>query len=116
MMRDIGRGDVTDAYQPLFDKLTDVAFRYTNLQFYVIHADGHRYQTVRMNPNLTNRGGVPKVSNHNLMVHMVEGGSKALTMWTRFTVNPNTFQPVGIKEEWSRNAFQERPPGHAWIP
>ena len=116
-MQDVaGRSDLKSAYQPLFDKLTRVALQYPNLQFYVIHADGHRFQTVRLNPNLSNQAGRTPLSNHNLRAHMVEGTSRALTMWTRFTVDPNSFQPVTLKEEWSREAFNREPVGHAWIP
>ncbi|GKY90930.1 hypothetical protein MPSEU_000065800 [Mayamaea pseudoterrestris] len=111
-----GRTDIDSAYDPLFDKLTEVALKYPNLQFTVVHADGHRYQTLRMNSDLNNRGGSRTVSNQNLRVHMVEGGAKALTMWTRFTVDPTAFQPMTLKEEWSESAFNVAPYGHSWIP
>jgi hypothetical protein len=116
-----GRTDVPKVYQPLFDVLTQVALKYPNLQIYVIHADGHRFQTLRMNPELNNvasanNGTINHVTNHNLMAQMVEGTSRSLTTWVRFTVDPLSFQPVSVKEEWSRVAYNREPKGHSWVP
>jgi hypothetical protein len=117
-MKNIGRTDIKTVYGPLFDKLTEVARDHPELQIYVIHADGHRFQTLRLNPNLHNRNKISPGfhSNHNLMAQMVEGTSRALTMWTRLTVDPTSFQPVSVKEEWSLNAYNLKPEGHSWVP
>jgi hypothetical protein len=116
-MQDVAnRTNVALVYQPLFDKLKQVAKDHADLIIYVVHADGHRFQTLRLNSHLQN-DPTAFYSNQNLVAHMVEGLSRALTMWTRFTVDPNSFQPVSVKEEWSREAYYDREPiGHAWIP
>ena len=82
-------------YRPLFEKLTQVALANKDLMFYVVHSDAHYFQTLRMNPHKHN--GRNRVhSNHNLMIHMVEGSSRALTMYSRFTVDKEKFQPVTL--------------------
>lgn len=114
-----GSGDeIAYPYQPLFDKLTEVAFHYPDIMFYVVHADGHRLQTIRMNPGKHNMGvSEPRLkSHHNLMLHQVEGASRSLTMYSRFTVDPSSFQPVTHKQEWSQRAYNIEPLGHSWIP
>jgi len=50
------------------------------------------------------------------MIHQVEGGSRALTMYTKITVDKKDFQPVTLKQQWSKAAYNEAPPGHTWIP
>jgi len=42
--------EIERPFQPLFDKLTETAFSYPDLMFYVVHSDAHRFSTVRMNP------------------------------------------------------------------
>ena len=106
---------ISDPYSDLFAKFTNIALEYPEMMFYVVNADGHEFQTVRMNPALNNRPGY-LYSNHNLVLHMVEGSSRALTMYTRFFVDPDKFQPVGVKEEWSRAAYELDPYGHAFVP
>lgn len=109
--------NTTGPYTELFEKLTEVAFRHKNLMVYVIHGDGHRYSTTRMNPTLNNHGHAAKIqSHHNLVAHQVEGASRALTMYSRFLVDSTKLQPVTVKEEWSERAFAKIPVGHAWIP
>lgn len=107
--------NISDPYTDLFNQLTSVALQYPNLMFYVVHADGHKFQTMRMNPTFDNRPG-ELLSNQNLMIHMVEGDSRALTMFSRFTVDPQKFQPVAIQQEWSKAAYDAEPVGHTWIP
>ena len=108
--------EISKPYQPLFDRLTATALKYPKLMIYVVHADGHRFSSHRMNPNVDNRGKGRIDSHHNLMLHMVEGGSRALTMYSKFTVDDEAFQPVTLKQEWSRSAYNELPKGHAWDP
>lgn len=118
-MKDIAkRRDVPQVYQPLFNRLTRIAKEYRDLQIYVVHGQGQRFQTIRLNPNLHNRGteGLVFHTNHNLMAQMVDGSSRGMTMWVRLTVDPDSFQPVTVKEEWSRDAFNRPPLGHAWVP
>ena len=105
-------------YDPLFAKLTKTAFQYPKIIFYVVHADGHRFSDIRMNPGLHNQGlgTAAYYSHHNLMLHMVEGASRALTMYTKFTVDDASFQPVTLKQEWSEAAYNQVPRGHSWIP
>lgn len=112
------REEITYPYQPLFDKLTEVALRYPDLMFYVVHSDSHRIQTIRLNPGMHNTGlsGDSLKSHHNMMVHQVEGTSRALTMYSRFHVNPIKFQPVTHRQEWSRRAYNIEPKGHSWKP
>ena len=89
------KSPVRKPYVPLFRKLTEVALTYPELSFHVVHSDAHEFRTVRMNPHLHNS---PRTihSNHNLMIHMVEGNSRALTMYSRFTVDPTKFQPINL--------------------
>jgi hypothetical protein len=105
-------------YDPLFAKLTKTAFQYPKIMFYVVQADGHRFSDIRMNPGLHNQGlgTAAYYSHHNLMLHMVEGASRALTMYTKFTVDDASFQPVTLKQEWSEAAYNQVPRGHSWIP
>lgn len=119
-MRTLTGEEISNPYQPLFDKITEVALRYPNLMFHIVHADGHRYQTIRMNPTEQNTGltlNPPRLqSHHNVMIQQVEGDSRALTMYSRFTVDPESFQPVTHKQEWSIKAYNVKPLGHSWIP
>ena len=102
-------------FDSLFAKLTATALSYPRIMFYVVHADVHRFATVRMNPTKSNSGILGSnayYSHHNLMIHSVEGHSRALTMYTKFTVDNVSFQPVTLKEEWSQAAYNQVPLGH----
>mmetsp|Transcript_37429 Transcript_37429/g.77641 ORF Transcript_37429/g.77641 Transcript_37429/m.77641 type:complete len:410 (-) Transcript_37429:1486-2715(-) len=104
-------------YRPLFRKFEQIALRYPNLQFQIVHSDAHRWFQTRFNPYLNNHGNAKQVqSHHNMMIHQTEGASRALTTYTRFSVNPLKFQPISTQEEWSPSAFDIEPKGHAWIP
>lgn len=111
-------GNTTERpYQPLFDELTRIARRFPRLMFYCVHSDAHRLSTVRMNPTLNNRDLEDRkryYSHHNMMIHQVEGSSRALTMFSRFIVD-DSFQPVSHKQEWSQTAYDERPKGHSFV-
>jgi hypothetical protein len=116
--RELTGYEIDRPFQPLFDKLTETSLNYPDIMFYTIHSDAHRYSTVRMNPGMNNRGdtGNKRKSNHNMMLHQVEGASRALTMFSKFTVDSNSFQPVTVKQEWSEAAFHQEPVGHSWEP
>ena len=107
---------ISRPYEPLFDKLSEIAWQYPDLMFYVVHSDAHRFSTLRMNPGMHNRGFSRYYSHHNLMIHQVEGASRAMTMYTKFTIDDESFQPVTLKQEWSQAAYDEVPLGHSWIP
>lgn len=104
-------------YQPLFAKLTELGLKYPALQFVVVHADGHKVSMNRLNPTLTNQGleAGKLFSNHNVMVHMVEGDSKGLTMYSKFTVDSTQFYPVTHQQRWSKAAYDTPPLGHSRI-
>jgi len=107
--------DVVDRpYKPLFDKLTATAKAHPELMFYVVHSDAHRFMTIRMNPTIHNYGEDKIYSHHNMMIHQVEGASRALTMYTKFTVDKDSFQPITLKQEWSETAYNIVPNGHSW--
>jgi hypothetical protein len=107
---------ISKPYEPLFTKLTETALAYPDLMIYVVHGDGHRFSMVRQNPTVNNRGAGRVASHHNLMLHMVEGGSRSLTMYSKFMVDIDSFQPVLLKQEWSRRAYDEFPIGHSSDP
>jgi hypothetical protein len=108
---------ISNPYEPLFQHLTATALEFPQLMFYVVHADGHAYSTSRLNGNMQNVNGRPTATNHNLMVHQVEGVSRALTMYSRLVVDdPSSFQPVTIQQRWSRQAYSTSPVGHTWVP
>jgi hypothetical protein len=46
---------------------------------------------------------------------MVEGDSKGLTMYSKFTVDPSQFYPVTHQQRWSRSAYNTPPLGHSRI-
>jgi hypothetical protein len=105
---------VESPFQPFYDKLTEIALRYPELMFQVVHSDTHSFFSTRLNPSIHN-GGIDKIySHHNVMIHETEGASRALTMYTRFTVDENAFQPIALKQEWSKAAFDLIPFGHSW--
>ena len=111
---------VTEPYQPLFDKLYETALQYPELFFQVVHGSDEaqpvpqHYFTARLLSDVNNRGDTIS-THHNVMVHQVEGHSRALTMYSKFTVNKNAFQPVTLKQEWSRLAYNEPPKGHSSV-
>jgi hypothetical protein len=113
--RELTGVEIERPFQPLFDKLTETALNYPDLMFYAVHSDAHRYSTVRMNPAMNN-SGKKRFSNHNMMLHQVEGSSRALTMFSKFMVDSASFQPVTVKQEWSEAAFNQEPVGHSWKP
>ena len=82
---------------------------------YVVHSDAHRFSQIRMNPSLDNLKS-KTFSHHNLMIHQIEGASRALTMYSKFTVDKDSFQPVTLKQEWSQAAYDQVPIGHTWVP
>jgi hypothetical protein len=116
--RELTGFEIDRPFQPLFDQLTETALNHPDLMFYAVHGDAHRYSTIRMNPGMNNRGNIgnKRSSNHNMMLHQVEGASRALTMFSKFTVDSNSFQPVTVKQEWSEAAFNQEPVGHSWKP
>ena len=110
---------IKDPYQPLFDHIKAVAYSHPDLMFYVVHSDGHRSNTMRLFPDETNyvsSDGSNQVTrgHQNVMVHQIEGSSRGLTMYTKFTVDSNSFQPVTLKEEWSEAAYMTNPKGHTY--
>ena len=111
---------IKDPYQPLFDHIKAVAYSHPDLMFYVVHSDGHRSNTMRLFPDETNyvSGSQQQVTrgHQNVMVHQIEGSSRGLTMYTKFTVDTNSFQPVTLKEEWSEAAYMTHPRGHTYQP
>ena len=118
-MRD--RIGIEDPYEPLFDRLRHVAFDHPDLMFYIIHSDGHRSVNMRLFPDRTNyvsNGGSTHhtKSHQNIMVHQIEGSSRGLTMYSKFTVDSNAFQPVTLKEQWSESAYMTEPKGHTYDP
>lgn len=109
---------IENPFHPLFNKFTEIGLKYPNITFYAVHSDGHRTSTARLNPmkanNVNNDGTIVANSNHNVMLHMVEGQSRALTMYSRFTVDPDAFQPVIQKQQWSLDAYNVAPVGHTY--
>ncbi|KAL7570858.1 hypothetical protein ACA910_018923 [Epithemia clementina (nom. ined.)] len=108
---------VRQPYAPLYKKFERVALQYPHLQFQIVHSDAHRWSSTRFNPTVNNLPETDPVRSHfNLRIHQTEGASRALTMYTRFTVDPSKFQPITAKEEWSEEAYHLHPFGHAWVP
>ena len=112
---------IEDPYEPLFDRLRHVAFDHPDLMFYIIHSDGHRSVNMRLFPDRTNyvsnEGSTHHTKSHqNIMVHQIEGSSRGLTMYSKFTVDSNAFQPVTLKEQWSESAYMTEPKGHTYDP
>lgn len=110
----LGIPPVSLPYKPFFDKLYETSLLYPSLMFQVVHSDSHRFSSVRLHSDLDNRK-TNLLSHHNVMIHQTEGFSRALTMFSRFTVDEDSFQPVTLKQEWSRAAFDETPYGHVLI-
>ncbi|KAL7569874.1 hypothetical protein ACA910_008541 [Epithemia clementina (nom. ined.)] len=106
---------VNSPYEPLYNKFKEVAFTYKDINFQIVHSDGHQWESTRFNP-AANNDGKHITSHHNMKIHQTEGASRALTMYTRFTVDPAKFQPIAAKEEWSLEAYKREPYGHSWIP
>lgn len=113
MTRQIGN-EVKSPYVPLFEALSKVALEYKDLMFEVVHSDAHKFLSTRLLPQINNHRTNIR-SHHNMMIHQVEGASRALTMYSRFTVDKNKFQPVTLHQEWSRAAYDEEPVGHTMI-
>jgi hypothetical protein len=109
--KDLTGTAISEPFQPLYDHLTKTAFAYPDIMFYVIHADNHFLQEIRMN-SVTNNNGTNIFSHHNLMVLQVEGDSRALSMYSKIDVYPTDFQPVDVRQVWSRAAYDQVPVGH----
>ena len=105
-----GKG-ISEPYQPLYDHLTRVALQYPKIMFYVVNADNHLWTQVRMNSVINNSGNTT-LSHHNLMILQVEGDSRALTMYAKFSVDGSKFQPVNVDQMWSKSAYDQSPVGH----
>jgi hypothetical protein len=110
----LGVPPVSLPYKPFFDKLHATSLMYPSLTFQVVHSDSHRFSSVRLHADLDNKK-TQLLSHHNVMIHQTEGYSRALTMYSRFTVDEDSFQPVTLKQEWSRAAYDETPYGHVMI-
>lgn len=113
MTKEIGE-EVARPYYPLFDAFVETALKYPDIMFQIVHSDSHRFLSTRLLPHINNHK-TNIGSHHNVMIHQVEGHSRALTMYSRFTVDPAKFQPITLHQEWSRSAYNEEPVGHAFI-
>jgi hypothetical protein len=107
--------EVERPYVPLFDALRDTALAYPDLMFQVVHSDAHRYLSTRLLPHLNN-GPNRNQTHHNLFIQQVEGASRAVTMYTRFSVDRNRWQPITVHQEWSEQAMKTFPYGHSYLP
>jgi hypothetical protein len=110
----LGIPPVSTPYKPFFDKLYETSLLYPTLMFQVVHSDSHRFSSVRLHSDLDNLKTELR-SHHNVMIHQTEGYSRALTMFSRFTVDEGSFQPITLKQEWSQAAFDETPYGHVLV-
>ena len=106
--------EVERPYYPLFDALRDTALRYPDLMFQIVHSDAHKYLSTRLLPQLNN-GPFRNRTHHNMMIHQVEGASRAVTMFSRFTVDASKLQPVTVHQEWSEAAMRTAPYGHTYV-
>ena len=104
---------ITEAYQPLYAHLTATALAYPNLLINTVNSDSHTWTDVRGNSGATNTGSTIN-SNHNWMIHQIEGDSRALTMYTKFSVDANAFEPVQVNQVWSKKAYDTIPVGHTY--
>eukprot|EP00557_Chaetoceros_sp_GSL56_P011602 CAMPEP_0176476668 /NCGR_PEP_ID=MMETSP0200_2-20121128/182_1 /TAXON_ID=947934 /ORGANISM="Chaetoceros sp., Strain GSL56" /LENGTH=422 /DNA_ID=CAMNT_0017872367 /DNA_START=682 /DNA_END=1950 /DNA_ORIENTATION=+ len=105
---------ISEPFQPLYDKLTEVAFNYPNIMFYVAHADSHIWTNIRQNSYATNVGD-NIISHQNLMILQVEGDSRALTQYAKLTFEKDDFQPVTPHQIWSEVAYALPPYGHSFV-
>jgi hypothetical protein len=102
---------ISEPFQPLYDELTKTAFAYPDIMFYVLHADSHFWDEIRMSSTVNNNG-TNTFTHQNLMILQVEGDSRALSMYAQVSVNPTKFQPVDAEQVWSEAAYMEVPYGH----
>lgn len=105
---------IQEPFQPLYDKLSDIAFRYPDILFYAVHADSHVWTDIRQNSYATNIGDDIK-SHQNLMILQVEGDSRGLTMYAKFSFDKEAFQPANAEQIWSKDAYELPPYGHSFF-
>jgi len=113
MTKDITGEEITEPFQPLYEHLTQTAYENPDLMFYVVNADSHTWANVRMNGGVTNANG-EIVTYHNLMIGMVEGDSRAVTQYAKFTFDEDAFQPSNMAQIWSKEAYDYEPAGHTF--
>ncbi len=104
---------IEEPFQPLYDKLTEVAKNYPDIMFYAVHADSHVWVNIRQDSYATNIGE-NIVSHQNLMILQVEGDSRGLTMYAGLRFNKKDFQPVTPYQIWSEDAYELPPYGHSF--
>jgi hypothetical protein len=102
---------ISEPFKPLYDQLTKTAFAYPNMMFYVVNADSHFWDEIRMSSSLNNNG-TTTFTHQNLMILQAEGDSRGLSMYAQLTVDPSKFQPVDAEQIWSKAAFDQVPVGH----
>jgi len=104
---------ISEPFKPLYDHFTATAKAFPNLLIYSVNSDSHTWTDVRGNSGATNTG-TTVVSNHNWMIHQIEGDSRALTMYTKFSVDPDAFEPVQVNQVWSKKAYDTIPVGNTY--
>jgi hypothetical protein len=114
MMLNVTGMNISEPYQHLYAHMTKIAKENPNIMFVTANADTHFWTNIRANSNIDNR--LSAISNHNWMIHQVEGASRSLTQYTKIVFRPNDFQPVQFLQKWSQKAFNITPFGHAYIP
>lgn len=105
--------NISEPYEPLYTHMKMTALNNSKIMFVTANADTHFWSNIRANSDVDNRPAI--VSNHNWMIHQVDGSSRALTGYTKIVVNDNDFQPVQFRQEWSEAAFNASPIGHAYV-
>jgi len=103
---------ISDPFKPLYDHLTATAKAYPNLIFYTVNSDSHIWTDIRGNSAVNNRPDI--LTHHNWMIHQTEGDSRALTMYSKFIIDRNAFQPVQVNQVWSQKAYNTTPVGHTY--
>ena len=104
---------ISEPFQPLYDVFTATAKAYPSLLFYTINSDSHIWTDIRGNSGTTNSGTTIN-SHHNWMIHQTEGDSRALTMYSKFVMDPTAFEPVQVNQIWSKKAYDTIPVGHTY--
>jgi hypothetical protein len=105
---------ISEPYQPFYAHMTATAKAFPSLMFYTINSDSHVWVEARGNAYATNNGGVPITSHHNWMVHQIEGDSRALTMYTKISMDAAAFEPIQVDQVWSQRAYDISPIGHTF--
>jgi len=103
---------IAEPFKPLYDHLTAVAKANPNLLIQTVNADSHIWTDIRANSAVNNNPGI--ISNQNWMIHQTEGDSRALTMYSKLTVDADAFNPVQVNQIWSKKAFDTIPVGHTY--